>query len=260
MQHLIIGAGPAGVVAAETLRKCDPDCDIAIIGDEPEPPYSRMAIPYYLIDNIEESGTYLRDPSARFTAQNIEVVQQKVGSVDTSAKTVTLADGSSRAYDKLLIATGSNPVSPPIPGLDLPQVSSCWTLEDSRTIIKLAQPGSNVVLIGAGFIGCIILEALVKRGVHQVSSRPPALSSSMRGTMRLPISTTARFTPRLTSASRMMQPMKPAPISTTLEPDCASLTMLRASSSVQQECTCGRSSPGIGGLIGCEPVATSSLS
>jgi NADPH-dependent 2,4-dienoyl-CoA reductase/sulfur reductase-like enzyme len=56
MQHVIVGAGPAGVVAAETLRKLDPDAGITIIGDEPEPPYSRMAIPYYLIDNIEESG------------------------------------------------------------------------------------------------------------------------------------------------------------------------------------------------------------
>ena len=165
MQHLIIGAGPAGVVAAETLRKADPDAAIAIIGDEPEPPYSRMAIPYYLIDNIDEAGTYLRDPQAHFNAQNIEVVQQKVDKVDTAKKEVTLADGSSRGYDKLLIATGSTPVSPPIPGLDLPQVHSCWTLEDSRNIIKLAQPGSSVVLIGAGFIGCIILEALVKRGV-----------------------------------------------------------------------------------------------
>ncbi len=166
MQHIIIGAGPAGVVAAETLRKLDPQADIAIIGDEPEPPYSRMAIPYYLIDNIEESGTYLRDPKAHFGAQNIEVVQQRVDSIDTAGKSLNLADGSSRNYDKLLIATGSTPVSPPIPGLDLPQVSSCWTLEDSRNIIKLAQPGSNVVLIGAGFIGCIILEALVKRGVN----------------------------------------------------------------------------------------------
>ena len=66
MQHIIIGAGPAGVIAAETLRKADPDADITIIGDEPEPPYSRMAIPYYLIDNIDESGTYLRDSAATF--------------------------------------------------------------------------------------------------------------------------------------------------------------------------------------------------
>ena len=63
---MIIGAGPAGVVAAETLRKCDPKADIAIIGDEPEPPYSRMAIPYLLVDNIEEPGTYLRDPNKHF--------------------------------------------------------------------------------------------------------------------------------------------------------------------------------------------------
>ncbi|MDH3219592.1 MAG: FAD-dependent oxidoreductase [Gammaproteobacteria bacterium] len=166
MQHLIIGAGPAGVVAAETLRKADPDADIAIIGDEPEPPYSRMAIPYYLINNIDESGTYLRDPKQHFGDLNIEVVQQKVDKIDTGGKTVTLEDGSSRGYDKLLLATGSHPISPPIPGLDLSQVHSCWTLEDARNIIKLAQSGSNVVLIGAGFIGCIILEALVKRGVN----------------------------------------------------------------------------------------------
>ncbi len=166
MQHIIIGAGPAGVVAAETLRTADTEAEITIIGDEPEPPYSRMAIPYYLIDNVAESGTYLRDPEQHFKSQNIEVLQQRVDKIDTGGKQLTLADGSTRAYDKLLIATGSHPISPPIPGLDLPQVHSCWTLEDARNIARLAQPGSNVVLIGAGFIGCIILEALVKRGIN----------------------------------------------------------------------------------------------
>ena len=165
MQHIIIGAGPAGVVAAETLRKADADASITIIGDEPEPPYSRMAIPYYLSSNIEESGSYLRDPKKHFSDLNIEVVQQSVDKVDVAAKQITLADGSSRAYDKLLVATGSRPMSPPIPGLDLPQVSSCWTLADARAIIERAVSGANVVLIGAGFIGCIILEALVRRGV-----------------------------------------------------------------------------------------------
>ena len=165
MQHIIIGAGPAGVVAAETLRKCDPAASVTIIGDEPEPPYSRMAIPYYLSDNIDEAGSYLRDPSEHYSQQNIELVQQRVEKVDSKKKQVTLADGSTRDYDKLLLATGSRPISPPIPGLDLPQVHSCWTLEDARHIIELARPGANVVLIGAGFIGCIILEALVKRGI-----------------------------------------------------------------------------------------------
>jgi len=165
MQYIIIGAGPAGVVAAETLRKTDTDADITIIGDEPEPPYSRMAIPYYLINNIAESGSYLRDPGSHFKNKRIEILQQPVVSVDTVNRQVKLADGSHLSYDKLLLATGSRPMSPPIPGIELPQVQSCWTLKDARAIIELAQPGAKVVLIGAGFIGCIILEALVKRGV-----------------------------------------------------------------------------------------------
>ncbi len=166
MQHIIVGAGPAGVVAAETLRITDPGADITIIGDEPEPPYSRMAIPYFLSDKIDESGSYLRDTGQHFEALNIELLQQRVDGIDSENKRVILQDGSARNYDKLLIATGSHPVNPPIPGLDLPQVHSCWTLEDARNIIRLAQSGSNVVLIGAGFIGCIVLEALVKRGVN----------------------------------------------------------------------------------------------
>ena len=60
MDYIVVGAGPAGVVAAESLRKYDPGGNVAIIGDEPEPPYSRMAIPYYLIKRIDEAGTYLR--------------------------------------------------------------------------------------------------------------------------------------------------------------------------------------------------------
>jgi NADPH-dependent 2,4-dienoyl-CoA reductase/sulfur reductase-like enzyme len=60
MKHVILGAGPAGVIAAETLRKHAPHDEIVMIGDEPEAPYSRMAIPYLLIGNIGEAGTHLR--------------------------------------------------------------------------------------------------------------------------------------------------------------------------------------------------------
>ena len=60
MKHLILGAGPAGVIAAETIRKHAPHDEIVIVGDEPEAPYSRMAIPYLLIGDIDESGTHLR--------------------------------------------------------------------------------------------------------------------------------------------------------------------------------------------------------
>jgi NADPH-dependent 2,4-dienoyl-CoA reductase/sulfur reductase-like enzyme len=165
MQHVIIGAGPAGVIAAETLHKLDPGSKVVIVGDEPEPPYSRMAIPYYLIDRIDERGTYLRKSDGHFAAINTEVRHGRVRAVDTKAGKVNLEGGGDLAYDRLLIATGSQPVSPPIPGVDLPNVHPCWTLEDARQIAALASPGAKVVLMGAGFIGCIILEALAARGV-----------------------------------------------------------------------------------------------
>jgi NAD(P)H-nitrite reductase large subunit len=166
MQHVIIGAGPAGVVAAETLRKSDADASIIIVGDEPEPPYSRMAIPYYLINKIKEEGTHLRATTHHYQNSNIEIKQNRVTKIDSAAKSLLLDDSSHLNYDKLLIAAGSRATSPPIPGIDLPHVHSCWTLEDARQIASLAKPKANVVLMGAGFIGCIILESLATRNVN----------------------------------------------------------------------------------------------
>ncbi|MBF2759411.1 MAG: NAD(P)/FAD-dependent oxidoreductase [Ectothiorhodospiraceae bacterium AqS1] len=165
MRHVIIGAGPAGVIAAETLKKTDPAAVVAIIGDEPEPPYSRMAIPYLLQENIPEEGTWLRKNRDHYDRLGIHVVRDRVESIDRDAKTVALAGGGIESYDRLLIATGSKPIKPPIDGIDLPQVHPCWTLEDARKIISGAKKDEPVLLMGAGFIGCIILEALARRGV-----------------------------------------------------------------------------------------------
>jgi NAD(P)H-nitrite reductase large subunit len=163
--HVILGAGPAGVIAAETLRKHAPNDTITLVGDEPDAPYSRMAIPYLLIGNIEEQGTYLRKSATHFDDLRITQVKAKVTRVDAAGKTVHLDNGQSLAFDKLLIATGSHPVRPPIAGMDLPGVHPCWTLEDARAIQALAKPGARVLQMGAGFIGCIIMEALAARGV-----------------------------------------------------------------------------------------------
>ncbi|MBJ6610542.1 MAG: FAD-dependent oxidoreductase [Candidatus Thiothrix moscowensis] len=165
MKHVIIGTGPAGVVAAETLRKRSPDADITLIGGEAERPYSRMAIPYHLIGKVDEGGTHLRTAPDHFDALRIELLQQRVDSLDADGKALALDNGSRLGFDKLLLATGSRPTRPPIPGMDLPGVVNCWTLADARQIIAGANAGDEVVLMGAGFIGCIILEALALRGV-----------------------------------------------------------------------------------------------
>ena len=167
MKHVILGSGPAGVIAAETLRKRSPDDEIIMIGCEDAPPYSRMAIPYLLMGHIQESGTYLRKEPGYFEKLKIQQIRGKAASLDPKAKKLTLeGDGGQIAYDKLLIATGSVPIRPPIPGIELPGVYPCWTLEDARSIAELAKPGSRVLQMGAGFIGCIILEALASRKVE----------------------------------------------------------------------------------------------
>ena len=166
MKHIILGNGPAGVVAAETLRRAAPADDILLVGNEDAPPYSRMAIPYLLEGNIDEAGTYLRKSGEHFDSLKIrELRGRRAVAVNAEKRTVLFDDGHFEDYDRLLIATGSHPVRPPIPGIDLLEVHTCWTLADARAIAALAKPGARVLQLGAGFIGCIIMESLVKRGV-----------------------------------------------------------------------------------------------
>ncbi len=164
--YVIVGAGPAGVIAAETLRTNNPVTPVLMIGEEKEAPYSRMALPYLLAEDIKETGTHLRHTDGHFDTRGIEIRNDRVSAVTAAEKSVTLASGGTQAFSKLLIATGSHAIRPPIPGTDLPGVENCWTLEDARAIAAKASKGSNVVLMGAGFIGCIVLEALAARGVH----------------------------------------------------------------------------------------------
>ena len=166
MQHLILGAGPAGVIAAETIRKHAPGDTIVIVGDEPEVPYSRMAIPYLLMGKVAEAGTHLRHTPGHFERLHIDLRRGRAKAVDTAKRVVTLGDGSVLPFDTLLVATGSSPARPPIPGIDCAGVHPCWTLQDARAIMQLAVQGARVLQMGAGFIGCIIMESLAARGVQ----------------------------------------------------------------------------------------------
>lgn len=180
MRYLIIGAGPAGVNAAEHLRKYDPAGSITMLAAEDVPPYSRMALPYYLVGNIAAEGTYLRKSADHFERLRIDVRHGRASSVDTSAKRVTLLGGETLDYDKLLVATGATATRPPIPGVDRDGVHNCWSLADAHRIIEDTEPGSKAILMGAGFIGCIILEALAARKVDlTVIEMEPRMVSRM---------------------------------------------------------------------------------
>jgi NAD(P)H-nitrite reductase large subunit len=165
MRHVIIGGGPAGVVAAETLRKADPAAEITLLCGEGEPPYARMAIPYLLKGDIDEAGTHIRKDPHHYDRLRINLVQARAQTVNTAARTVDVGNGRPLSFDRLLIATGSRPSRERIPGIDLPGVQTCWTLDDARAILAKARPGTRIVQMGAGFVGCIIMEGLLSRGV-----------------------------------------------------------------------------------------------
>jgi NAD(P)H-nitrite reductase large subunit len=165
-RYVIIGAGAAGVTAAETLRRTDPGGDVVLVNGEDEPPYARMAIPYVLTGRIAAEGTFLRGEPDHYLKLGIRLAGSPAAGMDTRFHSVRLQDGSLLPYDRLLIATGSRPTKEAVPGIDLPGVHTCWTLADARALIASVKPGTRVVQMGAGFVGCIIMEGLVKRGAQ----------------------------------------------------------------------------------------------
>jgi NAD(P)H-nitrite reductase large subunit len=164
-QHLLIGGGPAAMNAIETIRDLDGGTDaITLVSDEPA--YARMVLPYYLAGQIPEAQVYTAD-DAYYAALKVDRrIGARVRRLDPMAKSVTLQDGQNLSFDNLLIATGSSPTIPPIPGADLPGVYPLWTLAHTEAVLQSARdkPRPEIVFIGAGFIGFIVLNAMYKRG------------------------------------------------------------------------------------------------
>lgn len=161
-RHVIIGAGPAGVAAAETVRAIEGDAaHIVLISDEPA--YARMVLPYYLAGEISESHVLTGDTDY-FAGLGVQSVSGRVQRIDTDARTVVLAEGTSYPFDTLLIATGSSAQRPPIGGVDQEGVYTFWTFDDAKQVMSSAQGTPRAVLVGAGFIGFIVLNAMAKLG------------------------------------------------------------------------------------------------
>ena len=168
MKYVLIGAGPAGVQAAEVIRQEDRAGEITLVSGEPGEPYSRMAIPYILTGRIDEQGARPRKTAGHFASLGIRYRNNKAVMVHAGASggTVDLDDGTTLAYDRLLVATGSSPTLPPVPGTDLPAVVTCWTLEDARLIAAKLHPGARVVMVGAGFVAGVCMKSLVESGAQ----------------------------------------------------------------------------------------------
>ena len=158
-RHVIVGAGPAGLAAAVTLRALAPKAEIALVCDEP--PYARMVLPYYLAGEVEEQALATGD-AAWFESLRVQTrLGARASGLDAKARRLLLDDGSSLRYDRLLVATGSRVATPEVEGIDAPGVVSMWTLRDAKRY--LGRGRGETAIVGAGFIAFTVLDALCAR-------------------------------------------------------------------------------------------------
>jgi NADPH-dependent 2,4-dienoyl-CoA reductase/sulfur reductase-like enzyme/nitrite reductase/ring-hydroxylating ferredoxin subunit len=169
---VIVGGGAAGFAAAEMLRRQDYKGSIVMLSSDDAAPVDRPNLSKdYLAGTAPEDWIPLRGDD--FYADNDIKLRLKTGvaGIDPRARQVTLADGSTLAYDRLLLATGAEPVRLQFPGSNQPNVHTLRNLADSRAIIERATAARRAVVIGASFIGLEVAAALRTRNleVHVVA-------------------------------------------------------------------------------------------
>ncbi|MBD8877233.1 NAD(P)/FAD-dependent oxidoreductase [Roseibium polysiphoniae] len=151
---VIIGAGQAGAQVAQSLRQGGFEGPIRLIGDEVTPPYQRPPLSKkYLLGEIGSEALLLRPP-AFYTTQNIDLIPgTSVSSIDRGAQRLSLENGDTIGYDKLVIATGTRARHAPIPGADLAGVVTLRTIADVDGIRERLLAGQKIAIVGAGYIG-----------------------------------------------------------------------------------------------------------
>ncbi|MFF5531529.1 NAD(P)/FAD-dependent oxidoreductase [Streptomyces cinerochromogenes] len=161
---VVIGAGLAGVRLARRLGELG--VPALLVGDEEHAPYNRVLLAEVL------AGRYA--PEVIALPPHAGLLRTRVTGIDRAARTVDCADGTSIAYDTLVLATGSNPVLPPLRGLFTPDhqlpegVHAFRTMDDCLGLAKAVRPGVRAVVIGGGLLGVSAARALAVRGAQVV--------------------------------------------------------------------------------------------
>jgi len=191
-QIVIVGAGQAAVQAVDTLRRKGFTGKLVVIGDEPWVAYQRPPLSKkYLAGALERDRLAIR-PAHFYSDHGVELrTGRRVVEISRSDHRVRVDDGSTIAYDGLLLATGSRPRPLAAPGTDLPGVHYLRTLDDVDRIRAEMAPGGRLVVVGGGYIGLEVaatarelgLEATVLEMTERVMSRVtcPSVSSFFTG-------------------------------------------------------------------------------
>lgn len=165
-QIIIIGAGQAGAQAVATLRAEGFEGTLTMVGDEPFAPYQRPPLSKtYLSGTLDRERLFLK-PDAFFTEARCELLTSvSATAIDRAEKTVTLSDGRSLDYDKLLIATGSRVRKIPVPGANLNGVHYLRNIADVDGLRPAFESGKKLAIIGGGYIGLEVAAVAAKRGL-----------------------------------------------------------------------------------------------
>lgn len=163
---VVIGNGMAGMRTVEELLARAPDrYEITVIGAEPHPNYNRIMLSSVLAGE-KTVGEIVINGHEWYAENGIRLIAGVAAtSVDAAARSVTLADGRTLPYDNLLLATGSKPLAPPIPGLGLPGVRAFRDIADVKTMIAAAGSHRRAVVIGGGLLGLEAAWGLKRRGM-----------------------------------------------------------------------------------------------
>jgi NADPH-dependent 2,4-dienoyl-CoA reductase/sulfur reductase-like enzyme/nitrite reductase/ring-hydroxylating ferredoxin subunit len=164
---VIVGGGAAGFAAAEMLRRQEFNGSVVMLSNEASAPVDRPNLSKdYLAGSAPEDWLPLR-PENYYADAAIDLrLNTEVASIDTKAKAVLLAGGEAVGYDRLLLATGAEPVRLPIPGAEQRHVHVLRSLADCRAIIALADGARRAIVIGASFIGLEAAAALRARNIE----------------------------------------------------------------------------------------------
>jgi NADPH-dependent 2,4-dienoyl-CoA reductase/sulfur reductase-like enzyme len=187
---VVIGGGAAGMSAASAARRTDPDLDVVVCEAGGFAAYGMCGIPYYLGGMVPEPENLLAYPPSTFREKRrIDLrLHTRVTGIDPGTRQVHLADGQrspasaeSLDYDALVVASGADPVRPPVPGLDGPRVFTIRSLGEAIELRQLLDSGTvrHAVVVGAGYVGLETAEALVSAGldVDVVEALPRVLAT-----------------------------------------------------------------------------------
>jgi NAD(P)H-nitrite reductase large subunit len=163
-RHVIIGHGPAGMSAAEAIRARQPDAVITLISDEPYPFYSRPGLAYYFADRVPQ-GQLSSRPKDHYARSQLKAVNARAEQIEPDRHLVYLGNRQDIPYDRLLLAMGSIPVRPDIPGVDLAGVVTLNSRSDTVDILHAIQRARTAVVVGGGITALEMIEGFRARGL-----------------------------------------------------------------------------------------------